>query len=94
MVSTIRVKELTKSTAVINVHVLLVGGAGYETDVTMFNDGDGWTASIEFKDMPPQESFEAAIDRLALYLKAMSPQIKPKNLKYANPEKVFKPTYR
>lgn len=76
-----------------SVHVNLDdrGSTGYETSVELYNkDGRGWVANIKFDDMPPQESFEAAVDRLGLYLKNMAPALKGKNFKHINPDPLFK----
>lgn len=80
-----------------NVHVNLDqrGSTGYETNISLYNKGgQGWTAEISFGgDMPPQESFEDAIDRLGLYLKRFAPVVKSKNFKHLNPEPIFRPKH-
>jgi hypothetical protein len=79
-----------------NVHVNLDdrGSQGYEASVELFNkDGEGWVAHIKFDDMPPQKSFEDAVDRLGLYLKKMAPALKGKNFKHINPEPLFNPKH-
>lgn len=91
--ATIRARVIQEDEVYINVHVNLDarGSSGYETNVSLYNkDGNGWTAEINFGDMPPQESFEAAIDRLGLYLRKMAPALKGKNFKQVNPEPIFK----
>ena len=76
-----------------NIHVNLDprGSSGYETNIELYNkDGMGWVAHMNFNDMPPQESFEDAIDKLGLYLRKMSTAVKSKNMKHLNPEPIFK----
>ena len=90
--STVKARLIQEDEVYINVHVNLDtrGSSGYETNVELYNkDGKGWIAQINFSDMPPQESFEKAVDRLGLYLKKMAPAIKGKNFKHLNPEPLF-----
>lgn len=80
----------------VNLHVNLDdrGSSGYETNISLYNkDGKGWVATVQIDDMPPQESFEAAIERLGLYLKKIAPTLKGKNFKHVNPEPLFKPKH-
>lgn len=91
--ATVKARLIQKDEVYINLHVNLDdrGSSGYETTISLYNkDGRGWTADIAFDDMPPQESFEAAIERLGLYLKRVAPTLKGKNFKHINPEPLFK----
>jgi hypothetical protein len=93
----IKAKEFKEDEVTVNIHVNLDsrGGTGYETDIKVTQKQDGkWVASMEFSDMPPQESFEDAIDRLGLYLQKMAVAVKSKNLKYLNPEQIFTAKYK
>ena len=91
--ATVKARLIQKDEVYIDLHVNLDdrGSSGYETTISLYNkDGQGWTADISFDDMPPQESFEAAIERLGLYLKKVAPALKGKNFKHINPEPLFK----
>lgn len=94
--ATIKATVIQADEVYANIHVNLDarGSTGYETNVSLYNkNGEGWVAEISFGDMPPQESFEDAIDRLGLYLKKMTPALKGKNFKHINPEPLFKPKH-
>lgn len=93
----IKVISVSERKVIANVHVNLDShsGRGYETDIALVKDeNDGWVAEMKFSEMPSQESFEDAIDRMGLYLQKMATAIKSKNLKYLNPEPIFKPKHK
>lgn len=95
--ATIKLRLLHEGEAYINFHVPLDGarGGGYETSVELLNkDGNGWTASMSFDDMPPQTTPEEAIDRMGLYLRSMAKAMKGKNIKSFNIDKIFLPIHK
>lgn len=67
------------------------GSTGYRTEaVFKENDESGnWTASMNICDMSPQESPEAAGDRLSQYLLAMSKAVKGRNIKHLKMSTMF-----
>lgn len=76
----------------ISVHVMIEPNAarGYENRINLYNkNGDGWVCHADFSDMPPQKSFEDAIDRLRLYLDKYSKALKSKDFKHLNPDNIF-----
>ncbi|AGR46541.1 hypothetical protein TW1_025 [Pseudoalteromonas phage TW1] len=76
----------------ISVHVIIEPqqGRGYENRLNLHNkDGEGWVCHADFSDMPPQDSFESAIERMKLYLDRYSKALKSNDFKHLNPDKIF-----
>lgn len=95
--STIRLRLVQEGEAYINFHVNLDkrGSSGYETSVELYNkDGKGWTASMSFSDMPPQDTPEDAIDRMGLYLREMAKAMKGRNIKHLKIDSIFNPVHK
>ena len=90
--ATIKPKLIHSDEVSISVHVMIEPNAarGYENRIQLYNkDGKGWVCHTDFSDMPPQESFEDAIDRMSLYLDKYSKALKSKDFKHLNPDKIF-----
>jgi len=96
-VSTFKARVIQEDEVYISVKVNLDGrgSTGYTGDLELYNkDGQGWVAHMNLNDMPPQASFEEAVDRLGLYMKKLSVALKGKNVKSLNPEPLFKHIYK
>lgn len=89
----VRLKSINEGKAVINFQSDFERdgrGGGYETDVTLIKSYKGtWTATMEFGDMPPQESPQAAIDKMGKYLTALSKAMKGKHISHLNVDTLF-----
>ncbi|AKN44306.1 hypothetical protein [Pseudoalteromonas phage Pq0] len=91
--STIKPIKVEKDSVSVNIHVMLDDerGLGYETTMHLIrNECGGWSCNVSFNDMPPQETFEAAIDRMKLYLQKYQKALNGKNFKHLNPDEIFK----
>lgn len=91
--ATIKPKIIQEDEVSISVHVMIEPNSarGYENRLNLYNkDGEGWVCHVDFSDMPPQKSFEDAIDRMKLYLDKYSKALKSKDFKHINPDVIFK----
>lgn len=90
--ATIKPKLIQEDEVSISLHVMIEPNSarGYENRVNLYNKGGlGWVCQVNFDDMPPQESFEVAIDRMRLYLDKYSKALKSKDFKHLNPDVIF-----
>lgn len=94
--ATIKLISVSEDEAKINFHEYLEKShTVYETDVILKkNDHGEWTAEMKFDNMPPQETPEEAIDRMRLYLQALSKAVKGRNIKHLNLDSLFMATHK
>lgn len=93
IMSTVTLRTAEQGSFIIEFHGNLDkrGSRGYSTEAVFKEDVESgnWTASMNICDMTPQESPEAAGDRLSQYLLAMSKAVKGRNIKHLKMSTMF-----
>lgn len=85
--------EVGKADIALQVNLDKRGSTGYGHRVTIRKCEQGWVADSKFDDMVPQESPEAALERLGLYYINLAKACKGKNIKHLNIDSAFKPKH-